>query len=62
MLLQGCVLIHKNVPPVTIQLYHLNLNILTHGNISKFINNEKNQKSCFKAMILKKNVATWIIR
>ena len=30
-------LLHKNVPPVTIQLYHLNLHILTHGNISKFM-------------------------
>ena len=37
MLLQACVLIHKNVPRATIQLYHLNLNILTHCKIYKFI-------------------------
>ena len=63
MLLQECVLIHKNVPPETIQLYHLNLNILTHSNISKFKNNEKNKKSCFKKLLyLKKIMATLIIR
>ena len=32
MLLHTCVLIHENVPRETIQLYHLNLNILTHSN------------------------------
>ena len=31
------IIIHKNVPREAIQLYHINLNNLTHCNISKFI-------------------------
>ena len=50
MALQACILIHKNVPQETIQLYHLNLNIISVCVISQNLwNNEKNQNSCFES-------------
>ena len=52
MLLQGCVLIHKNAPQETIQLYRLNLNILAHCNklkIDKIMKRIRNH--VLKAMI-----------
>ena len=62
MLLQGCVLIHKNVPLEAIQLYP-NLNILTHCNISKIDKIMKRIKNhILKAKIIKTIVATLIIR
>ena len=62
MLLQRCVLIHKNVPQETIQLYHLNFNILTHCNLKVYKIMKRIRNHVLKAMICKKIVATLTIR
>ena len=53
MLLQACVLLRKNVPRATMQLYHLKLNILIHYNISKL--KKKNWKSRLESYDILKN-------
>ena len=56
MLLQACVLIRKNVPRATIQLYHLKLNNLTHCNISKLKKIiQKIENHVLTAIMYKKN-------